>query len=104
MHILPAKYPKVEVGTPTSKIPEKSRQPNRKINFISRGTKQASNLIGRIFAGTEKINMLLILLIILILVFGFGGYRRGPGLGYYGGGGITLLLTIVLILLFLKVI
>jgi hypothetical protein len=29
---------------------------------------------------------MLILLIILIFVFGFGGYRMGPGLGYYGGG------------------
>ena len=32
---------------------------------------------------------MLIVLIILILVFGFGGYRMGPGLGYYGGGGIS---------------
>jgi len=32
---------------------------------------------------------MLILLIILILVFGFGGYRMGPGLGYYGGGGLS---------------
>ena len=31
---------------------------------------------------------MLLLLIILILVFGFGGYRMGPGLGYYGGGGV----------------
>ncbi len=36
---------------------------------------------------------MLILLIILILVFGFGGYRMGPGLGYYGGGGISLILS-----------
>jgi hypothetical protein len=34
----------------------------------------------------------------------FGGYRMGPGLGYYGGGGLSLILTIVLILLLLKVI
>ena len=39
---------------------------------------------------------MLILLLILILVFGFGGYRMGPGLGYYGGGGISLILLIVL--------
>jgi hypothetical protein len=39
----------------------------------------------------------------LILLFGFGGYRMGPGIGYYGGGGISLILTIVLILLLLKV-
>jgi uncharacterized protein DUF3309 len=43
-------------------------------------------------------------LIVLILVFGFGGYRMGPGVGYYGGGGISLVLLIVLILLLLKVI
>ena len=33
-----------------------------------------------------------------------GGYRVGPGLGYYGGGGISLILVIVLILLLLKII
>jgi hypothetical protein len=47
---------------------------------------------------------MIILLIVLILLFGFGGYRMGPGLGYYGGGGLSLILTIVLILLLLKVI
>ena len=36
---------------------------------------------------------MLILLLVLILVFGFGGYRMGPGLGYYGGGGISLILA-----------
>ena len=45
----------------------------------------------------------LILLIVLIFVFCFGGYRMGPGLGYYGGGGLSLILTIVVILLLLKV-
>jgi hypothetical protein len=40
----------------------------------------------------------------LILVFGFGGYRMGPGLGYYGGGGIGTILLIVLILYLLHVI
>jgi hypothetical protein len=45
----------------------------------------------------------IILLIILILLFGFGGYRMGPGIGYYGGGGISLILLIILILLLLKV-
>ena len=34
---------------------------------------------------------MLILLIILIFVFGFGGYRMGPGLGYYGGGGVSVI-------------
>jgi hypothetical protein len=47
---------------------------------------------------------MLILLIILLLVFGFGGYRLGPGLGYYGGGGISLIILIVIILLLLRVI
>jgi Protein of unknown function (DUF3309) len=47
---------------------------------------------------------LLVILIILLLVFGFGGYRLGPGLGYYGGGGISLILLIVIILLLLRVI
>jgi hypothetical protein len=37
------------------------------------------------------------------LLFGFGGYRMGPGIGYYGGGGISLILLIVIILLLLHV-
>jgi hypothetical protein len=48
--------------------------------------------------------IVIILLIILILLFGFGGYRMGPGIGYYGGGGISLILLIILILLLLKVV
>jgi len=47
---------------------------------------------------------MLLILIILLLVFGFGGYRLGPGLGYYGGGGISLIILIVIILLLLRVI
>ena len=47
---------------------------------------------------------MLIALIILLLVFGFGGFRLGPGLGYYGGGGISLILLIVIILLLTHVI
>lgn len=47
---------------------------------------------------------MLIVLIVLLLVFGFGGYRLGPGVGYYGGGGISLILLIVIILLLLHVI
>jgi hypothetical protein len=39
-----------------------------------------------------------------LLVFGFGGYRMGPGIGYYGGGGLSLIVLIVLILLLLRVI
>ena len=52
----------------------------------------------------EGERMLLIILIVLLLVFGFGGYRLGPGIGYYGGGGISLIILIVIILLLLKVI
>ncbi len=47
---------------------------------------------------------MLIILITLLLIFLFGGYRLGPGLGYYGGGGISLILLIVIILLLLRVI
>jgi len=47
--------------------------------------------------------MLLIIHIVLLLLFGFGGYRMGPGVGYYGGGGISLILLIVIILLLLHV-
>ncbi len=47
---------------------------------------------------------MLIVLIVLLLIFAFGGYRLGPGLGYYGGGGISLILLIVIILLLLRVI
>ena len=46
--------------------------------------------------------LLIIILIILIFGSGFGGYRLGPGVGYYGGGGLSLILTIVLLLLLLK--
>ncbi len=52
----------------------------------------------------KRETMLLIVLIILLLVFGFGGYRLGPGIGYYGGGGISLILFVLIILLLLKVI
>jgi hypothetical protein len=48
--------------------------------------------------------MLLIILVVLLLLFGFGGYRMGPGIGYYGGGGISLILLIVIILILVKVI
>jgi Protein of unknown function (DUF3309) len=39
-----------------------------------------------------------------LLVFGFGGYRMGPGIGYYGGGGLSLVIVIVLVLLLMRVI
>jgi hypothetical protein len=55
----------------------------------------------RLLAGENE--MLLIILILLILAFGYGGYRVGPGWGYYGGGGISLILAIVVILLLLHV-
>lgn len=48
--------------------------------------------------------MLLVILLVLLLVFGFGGYRMGPGLGYYGGGGLSLVVLIVIILLLMHVI
>jgi hypothetical protein len=48
--------------------------------------------------------IVIILLIVLILLFGFGGYRMGPGIGYYGGGSLSLILLIVLVLLLLRVI
>ncbi len=48
--------------------------------------------------------LLMIILIVLIFGTGFGGYRMGPGLGYYGGGGLSIILTIVLLLLLLKII
>jgi hypothetical protein len=51
----------------------------------------------------ESDMLLLIILILLIFGFGYGGYRMGPGWGYYGGGGVSLLLTIVVILLLLHV-
>jgi hypothetical protein len=47
---------------------------------------------------------MIILLIVLLLVFGIGGYRMGPGLGYYGGGGLSLIVLVVLVLLLLHVI
>jgi hypothetical protein len=37
------------------------------------------------------------------LSFRFGGYRLGPGVGYYGGGGVSLILLIVSIPLLLRV-
>jgi hypothetical protein len=63
------------------------------------------NEVGAEYPRREGESMsLLVILIILFLVFGFGGYRLGPGLGYYGGGGISLILLIVIILLLLRVI
>jgi hypothetical protein len=47
---------------------------------------------------------MLIILIVLLLGVVFGGYRMGPGIGYYGGGGLGLILLIVIILLLLRVI
>jgi hypothetical protein len=37
---------------------------------------------------------MLLILIIILLVVAFGGYRLGPGLGYYGGGGIGLIILL----------
>jgi hypothetical protein len=63
----------------------------------------ARNLVTESLQDGKGVSMLIIL-IILLLVFGFGGYRLGPGIGYYGGGGISLILLIVIILLLLRVI
>jgi hypothetical protein len=48
--------------------------------------------------------MLIIILVVLIMLCFFGGYRLGPGLGYYGGGGLGLILFILLILMVLGLI
>lgn len=48
--------------------------------------------------------MLTIALVVLLLIVLFGGYRMGPGVGYYGGGGLGLVLLIVIVLLLLRVI
>ena len=48
--------------------------------------------------------MIILILVVLLLLFGYGGYRVGPGVGYYGGGGISLILLIVIVLLLLRVI
>ena len=40
---------------------------------------------------------MIILLIVLILVFGVGGWRMGPGVGYYGGGGLSLVVLLILL-------
>jgi len=48
--------------------------------------------------------MILILLVVLIVVTGFGGYRMGPGFGYFGGGGLSLILFVLLICMVLKLI
>ncbi len=58
----------------------------------------------RAISFVESAPVLILLIIILILVFGFGGYRMGPGLGYYGGGGLVTILLILLILRLLGVI
>jgi hypothetical protein len=61
-------------------------------------------LRGRAKTLAAKETSMLIVLVILLLVFGFGGYRLGPGLGYYGGGGLSLIVLIVIVLLLLRVI
>lgn len=43
-----------------------------------------------------------IILVFLILICLGGGYRLGPGFGYWGGGGLGFLLLIVLIVLLLR--
>ena len=48
--------------------------------------------------------MILVILLFLILICGFGGYRMGPGLGYYGGGTLSFILIVIFILVALKII
>jgi hypothetical protein len=45
--------------------------------------------------------MLTLIIIVLLICVLFGGYRLGPGIGYYGGGAVGLVLLILLILLLL---
>ena len=45
-----------------------------------------------------------LMLVVLVIACFVGGYRLGPGLGYYGGGGVGMLLLIVLACLLLGVI
>ena len=59
---------------------------------------------GRSKRTLTEVVMIVILLVVLLLVFCFGGYRMGPGIGYYGGGGLSLIVLIVLVLLLLHVI
>ena len=59
---------------------------------------------GRSKRTLTEVVMIAILLVVLLLVFCFGGYRMGPGIGYYGGGGLSLIVLIVLVLLLLHVI
>ncbi len=47
---------------------------------------------------------LIVLLVILALLFGVGGYRMGPGAGYYGGGSVSVILIILVLLLALHII
>lgn len=44
---------------------------------------------------------MLIVLIVLLLVFGLGGFRMGPGLGYYGGGSLSVVILILIVLVLL---
>ena len=48
--------------------------------------------------------MILILLVVLIVITSFGGYRMGPGFGYFGGGGLSLILFVLLICMVLGVV
>jgi hypothetical protein len=83
-----------------------SRRVNREFGVLHLTFQIPARRLSRIRHLTPSGNsggIVIILLIILILLFGFGGYRMGPGLGYYGGGGISIILLIILILLLLKV-
>lgn len=48
--------------------------------------------------------LMLVVLVVLVLICFGGGYRLGPGPGYYGGFGLGGILLVLLILLLLGVI
>jgi len=48
--------------------------------------------------------LIMLVLVVVIIACFIGGYRLGPGLGYYGGGGVGMLLLIILALLLLGII
>jgi hypothetical protein len=87
-------------GCPSAAIPTREVQP-----FPQRPNLLDERPISAPFGHPQRRQeMLIVILVVLLLLFGFGGYRMGPGIGYYGGGGISLILLIVIILLLLRVI
>ena len=48
--------------------------------------------------------MIIVILIFILLICGFGGYRMGPGPGYYIGGGLGTIILILIICMLLGLI